>query len=447
LAQGDSTPPDHSASYLHNFVSTETSTLMSVKLLAFGISVSVQSLRLPMVDVLSAPHPRVYVYPLDPIYNVKPLSKIGNYNMKKKSQMYRAEVDMHEWLLNSKFRVLDPDRADLFYVPVYTGASLNFHGCELQRRNKTRQLVHEALKTIRQAGPYWDRYGGRDHVWTFTYDHGVCLDFCLDRAIQENASEILQEIGKSIFLQYDGAINSPCHYQNTTIVIPPAISTEINSLLKSGPRPRPTNVFFRGQTSLHRPDNPWYEILMLYGSPEEQNLPEPIMPEPDMTSETEVTRDRVYSNGVRQSLQRQYGTGTKKSKDGWVVTAETSNKMFEEMASSKFCLAPRGFAAWTVRTFEALALGCIPVIIADDNDLPLGKYIDWPSISVRVHESDLPYLKTILSRLTESHISAKQKAIAQTWPLLSWTDPQERVYNLVMQELADKLDHVRREVQ
>lgn len=398
-----------------------------------------QSLRLPQTtDVQSAPYPRVYVYPLDQSFNAHAFEANETANLTK-AGMYEAEASMHQWLLDSKFRVLQPEQADLFYVPVYTALSLNLHGAEADRRFKARQLVVDAVTSMRKMGPYWNRNNGRDHVWTFSYDHSACLDFSLGRAIDEKAPEILRLIGESIFLQYDGEIGSPCHPKDTTIIIPTTIHKELDSMNQSSPRS--TKVHFRGSTSIHHEADPWYEIYMLYGGEEDQQRMrrEIYRPEKNMTSETELTRDRVYSNGVRQKMQRLFSTGTQPSKDGWLVTNETSNLVFEEMLNSKFCLSPRGFAAWSMRTFEALALGCIPVILSDDNHLPFEDRIDWPSISVRVQESDLPKLKKILGRMSEAEISAKQKAIAQTWPLLSWTDPNEGMYKLVMQELGDKL--------
>lgn len=38
---------------------------------------------------------------------------------------YSIESLLHEWLLQSPHRVLDPDQADLFYVPVYTSCFMH----------------------------------------------------------------------------------------------------------------------------------------------------------------------------------------------------------------------------------------------------------------------------------------------------------------------------------
>ncbi len=41
---------------------------------------------------------------------------------------YRSEPALHESLLLSKFRTLDPESADFFYVPVYTSCYLCMAG-------------------------------------------------------------------------------------------------------------------------------------------------------------------------------------------------------------------------------------------------------------------------------------------------------------------------------
>ncbi|KAK9858865.1 hypothetical protein WJX84_008379 [Apatococcus fuscideae] len=76
--------------------------------------------------------PRVYVYDLPPIYNSRMLeyrSSKGvctyrNFEQDNSTSwptwQYRAEPLLHEMLLQSQHRTLDPDEADFFYVPVYT---------------------------------------------------------------------------------------------------------------------------------------------------------------------------------------------------------------------------------------------------------------------------------------------------------------------------------------
>ena len=40
------------------------------------------------------------------------------------------------------------------------------------------------------------------------------------------------------------------------------------------------------------------------------------------------------------------------------------------MGDSRFCLVPRGRAAWSVRFFETLWAGCVPVLLSDHYEVP-----------------------------------------------------------------------------
>ena len=54
------------------------------------------------------------------------------------------------------------------------------------------------------------------------------------------------------------------------------------------------------------------------------------------------------------------------------------------MLASTFCLAPRGDTPSSRRTYEAIAAGCIPVIIADELRLPFSRRLHWDRFSVRM---------------------------------------------------------------
>lgn len=58
----------------------------------------------------------------------------------------------------------------------------------------------------------------------------------------------------------------------------------------------------------------------------------------------------------------------------------------ETMESSNFALCPRGTGPGTLRFWEALCFGCIPVVISDDWQLPETIY-NWDDIIIRVEAS------------------------------------------------------------
>lgn len=79
-----------------------------------------------------------------------------------------AEVGMRRALLNSPLRVLSPDAALLFYVPVFEFASYRIGVCA----NTTHTMRMEAAYQALLSSPYWKRYNGSDHMfassaWSF----------------------------------------------------------------------------------------------------------------------------------------------------------------------------------------------------------------------------------------------------------------------------------------
>ncbi len=98
------------------------------------------------------------------------------------------------------------------------------------------------------------------------------------------------------------------------------------------------------------------------------------------------------------------------------------------MLSSVFCLAPRGDTASGRRLYEAIAAGCIPVIIADELELPFQSQLDWPSFSLRYSE-DLAVrspLKIIadLRAMHQPRVRRMPRALLEARPSLLWhTDP------------------------
>jgi hypothetical protein len=64
-----------------------------------------------------------------------------------------------------------------------------------------------------------------------------------------------------------------------------------------------------------------------------------------------------YSFGARQTVARLFS-----DTPGYVITAQHISNYQEQLASSKFCLAPAGWG-WGGRMKVALLHGCVPVIV------------------------------------------------------------------------------------
>lgn len=75
-----------------------------------------------------------------------------------------------------------------------------------------------------------------------------------------------------------------------------------------------------------------------------------------------------------------------------------TDKYVEVLGDSEFSLCPRGTGISSVRLFESMAMGSIPVIIADGYKLPLQNKIDWASISIQVRQNQISKIGQVLQQ-------------------------------------------------
>ena len=77
--------------------------------------------------------------------------------------------------------------------------------------------------------------------------------------------------------------------------------------------------------------------------------------------------------------------------------AREKNEYQQLLARSRFSLCPRGTGASTIRPWESLQAGAIPVLISDDMQLPEG--FDWSSCMIRIREKDIGSTVSILQSI------------------------------------------------
>ena len=75
--------------------------------------------------------------------------------------------------------------------------------------------------------------------------------------------------------------------------------------------------------------------------------------------------------------------------------AEEKKEYQDVLSRSRFSLCPRGTGASTLRFWESLQAGAIPVLIADAMTLPEG--VNWNECIIQIPESDVSKIKEILS--------------------------------------------------
>lgn len=111
--------------------------------------------------------------------------------------------------------------------------------------------------------------------------------------------------------------------------------------------------------------------------------------------------------------------------------SERRQHFAEVVARSKFILCPRGRGTSSVRVFETLAAGRVPVIISDQWVPPDGP--DWPSFSLTVAESQVGQLPELLERAEPGFDTMAARCLAE---YQNWFSRESR-FNRMVEQLVE----------
>lgn len=93
---------------------------------------------------------------------------------------------------------------------------------------------------------------------------------------------------------------------------------------------------------------------------------------------------------------------------------ESKIEYLKNLQKSKFVLCPKGFGLNSIRFFESICYGRIPIIISDEIELPLEKKINYKSFSIKVSEKKIDKIPFYIEKfLSNNDINkASEQAIA-----------------------------------
>ncbi|KAL5981794.1 putative glucuronoxylan glucuronosyltransferase f8h [Asimina triloba] len=309
---------------------------------------------------------KVFVYDLPPEYN-----RAWLLDERCRSHLFAAEVAIHEALLGSEFRTEDPWEADFFFVPVYV--SCNFSTVNgFPAIGHARRTLASAVEVIAREMPFWNRSDGSDHVFVASHDYGACFHAMEEVAIADGIPEFLRN---SVILQTFGVLQPHVCQDVEHVLIPPYVPPEcVERTLEALPANGRRDIwaFFRGKMEVH-PKN---------------------------------ISGRFYSRRVRTEIWHRFNGHPK-----FYLRRKRFAGYQAEIARSVFCLCPLGWAPWSPRLVESVALGCVPVIIADGIRLPFPSTVPWPEISLSIPESDVPDLARILKHVAATNLTAIQRRL------------------------------------
>ncbi|KAL4856586.1 DNA-directed RNA polymerase II subunit RPB2 [Chlorella vulgaris] len=379
--------------------------------------------------------PFIYVYELPPIYNAVLLSyrtekahcvvrffDEHNRTIMNDPHLHNLETGLHEMLLQSEHRTLDPSEADYFYVPVYSRCLIYpvafatdfpyFHGGPAASRiGAATNLLLEVFHWIRSHHPWWDRSGGRDHIILSVHDEGSCwIPAALRPAI------ILSHWGRTDFphisqtsfgpdnyslnithpvWQPEGHLGKlgafPCYDPRKDLTVPLMWSPNkygSSPLLGAPTRERHILAFFKGRVMEDKP---------AYSRGTRQFL-------------AKMTRDNNWWGKHRIHVGDAMPKGN----------ISESVSYSEALASSVFC-------------FSLMGEGCIPVLIHDEVEPSWNSLLAVETYSVRIAHKDMERVPEILRDFSEEEIARMQANVARVWRRHIWTG--YRPYNKMVEQL------------
>lgn len=242
-----------------------------------------------------------------------------------------------------KYRVFDPENADLFYVPLF-GAIFNQH------REKA-DIDTVILPQLREFGPYFDRSDGVDHAWTqmlFSHDNIPITPY------HQHHLPSMITLGDLDFNYSKTHLRESWRNNNFPL------TSNINQLdTLDSDNTRPITAFFIGQIELSGFDD--------IGAPIRRG----------MANELHRIPHAVVINAKRYDP----------------IHSVYSYNFSRMMASSEYCLVPHGDGPTTKRLFDTFKTLCIPIVLSDQIRFPFENlFIDYSKVLIQIpafHPEDI----------------------------------------------------------
>lgn len=346
---------------------------------------------------------KIYVYDENEVDGLKDLmyGRDGNISPDAciKGQ-WGTQVKIHKLLLKSKFRTMNKEEADLFFVPAYAKCVRMMGGLNDKEINQT------YVKVLSQM-PYFRLSGGRNHIFVFPSGAGAHL--FKSWATYMNRSIILTPEGDRTDKRDTSAFNTW-----KDIIIPGNVDDGMTrggaTLVKPLPLSRRkylANFLGRAQGKIGR----LQLIELAKKHPDKLESPELKLSGPDKLGRKEY---------------------------------------FEHLRNAKFCLAPRGESSWTLRFYESFFVECVPVVLSDQVELPFQNVVDYTQISIkwpstRIGPQLLEYLESIPDEEIENMI-ARGRLVRCLWAYAPESEPCSAI-NGVLWELQRKVRHFQQSAQ
>eukprot|EP00397_Hematodinium_sp_SG-2012_P032087 GEMP01034131.1.p1 GENE.GEMP01034131.1~~GEMP01034131.1.p1 ORF type:complete len:439 (+),score=94.94 GEMP01034131.1:418-1734(+) len=309
--------------------------------------------------------PRIYVYP-DEVF---PQLTMGPAYCR--NRQWGHDVGFHDFFRAAATFEVNPADADFFFVPAY-GMCLLFS--DIVNRTELNELFKQRIETL----PHFRRREGRDHIFSMHLPD-VFLDW-------------RQHIPKSILLTPETEVGFEAPIDEHHVSpreFPPFDSAKDISI-----PPFLEISHFQKMTTYDRPIADRQLLVAFAGK---------------------LWPDISEAYNVRSILKAAFAACSNCAifAEESLLQLISSKNMWTIMGDALFCLIPRGRAAWSVRFFESLFTGCVPVVLSDYYQIPFEQLFDvrefvikWPT--ARIHELH-NYLRELPMERIETMVAAAKR--------------------------------------
>ena len=317
-----------------------------------------------------------------------------------------------------------------------------------------RSLLRLLQHWVRSSFPYWDRSGGRDHVFFLSSDSGGCAQggegerpILLSHWGLLGSKRVMDpRVGWSRDFSSDAQVLGElrqrrwCFSPHKDVVVPAfggCVSVggggggtgagggfgECDTSLSAWFGGGSAGLGGAGEPAATAADvdRPYkYELLHAGGIWSWKNY------------RAEGQGEQWYSQGVRQELYRRYGGQAGRAAGIKIAKNGISNA---EWLDAKFCLAPSGMG-WGLRTSALAMLGCVPFVFQPFVMQPFEDLLPYHTFSARAdHFDNISQLPSLLSGFGPRKLRSARLALRQVRRAFSW-EPTGLAYNYTIAALC-----------
>ncbi|KAL0292571.1 UNVERIFIED_CONTAM: putative arabinosyltransferase A [Sesamum calycinum] len=278
-------------------------------------------------------------------------------------------------------RVMDPEKADLFYVPFFSSLSLVVNPIRPATLNVSPdrpvyndEQTQEALMEWLEEQGYWKRNNGWDHV--FICQDPNALYKVIDRV--KNGVLLVSDFGRL-------ARNQASLVKDVILPYSHRINTYKGDI---GLENRKSLLFFMGNR--YRKEGGKIRDLLFQVLENEEDV--------------------IIKHGAQSRESRRIAS--------------------RGMHTSRFCLHPAGDTPSACRLFDAIVSLCVPVIVSDYIELPFEDVIDYRKIAIFVDSNTAVRpgnLVKMLRRVSSEKILEFQKELKEVKRYFEYEDPNGTV--------------------